>query len=53
MQLYAAVARSRLGMLEGSKLREQAEGWMSAQAIRNPARLSAMLAPGFADPTGT
>jgi serine/threonine protein kinase len=53
MQLYAAVARSRLGIIEGSKLREQAEAWMTAQAIRNPARLSAMLAPGFADPAGT
>jgi tetratricopeptide (TPR) repeat protein len=53
MQLYAAVARSRLGILEGNKLGEQAEAWMAAQAIRNPARLSAMLAPGFADPAGT
>jgi hypothetical protein len=53
MQLYAAVARSRLGILEGSKLREQAEAWMTARAIQNPARLSAMLAPGFADPTRT
>jgi hypothetical protein len=53
MQLYAAVARSRLGIIEGSNVRERAEAWMTAQAIRNPARLSAMLAPGFADPTGT
>lgn len=47
MRLYAAVARRRLGELEPSVLREQAEAWMIGQTIKNPARLTAMLAPGF------
>ena len=49
MRLYAAVARWRLGQLEGGTLRAESEAWMTAQTIRNPARLTAMLAPGFAD----
>jgi hypothetical protein len=51
MQLYAHVSRRRLGDLlddeEGRAMRRQADAWMSAQLIRNPANLTRMLAPGF------
>jgi hypothetical protein len=51
MQLYAAVARRRIGALQddahGRELRRQAEDWMAAQAIRNPTAFTRMLAPGF------
>jgi hypothetical protein len=53
MQLYAAVARRRLGQLlggeAGRELVRDAEAWMTDQGIRNPARWSAMYAPGFPD----
>jgi hypothetical protein len=53
MQLYAAVARRRRGQLlggpEGKELVQAAERWMLGQAIRNPARWTAMYAPGFPD----
>lgn len=55
MKLYAAVARRRLGALQadqrGRDLRQQAEEWMSAQEIKNPAGMTRMLAPGFPDMT--
>jgi eukaryotic-like serine/threonine-protein kinase len=55
MNLYAAVARRRIGALQGDapryELRRQAEAWMFAQHIRNPASMTRMLAPGFPDVT--
>jgi hypothetical protein len=51
MKLYAAVARRRIGALQddanGRELLRQAEEWMAAQTIRNPAAFTRMLAPGF------
>ncbi len=54
MNLYAAAARRRLGQLiggdQGRSLMAEADAWMTAQGIRNPARMTAVYAPGFADP---
>ena len=54
MQLYAHVARRRLGDLldddYGRKMRGQADTWMAAQQIKNPASLTRMFAPGFPSP---
>jgi len=51
MPLHAATANWLLGRLvggnEGQTLVDQAESWMRGQRIQNPARLTAMLAPGF------
>ena len=48
---FAAAARWRLGSSlggqEGQALVDQADSWMRSQAIRNPARMVAMHAPGF------
>ena len=53
MQLYAAVARRRLGALlkgeTGRELLRAADEWMAAQTIRNPVLMTRMLAPGFPD----
>ena len=53
MQLYAAVARRRLGTLQGGasghELKRRAEEWMAAQDIKNPVAMTRMLAPGFPD----
>jgi hypothetical protein len=53
MSLYAAVTRRRLGALlngdRGRELVRQADEWMAAQDVRNPALLTRMLAPGFPD----
>jgi eukaryotic-like serine/threonine-protein kinase len=50
MALYATVARRRRGELtggpSGERLIGQADVWMTGQGIRNPARMTAMLAPG-------
>jgi hypothetical protein len=50
MALHAAVTRLRRGELmggeAGSRLVAAADGWMSGQAIMNPARMALMLAPG-------
>jgi hypothetical protein len=51
MRLDAAAARRRLGEVlggeQGRSLVAQADSWMAAQQIRSPARMVAMLAPGF------
>ena len=53
MKLYAAVARRRVGALQdderGRELNRQAEQWMAAQNIRNPASMIRVLSPGFTD----
>jgi eukaryotic-like serine/threonine-protein kinase len=53
MALYATVARWRLGQLlgggEGYALVTAANEWLRAQQVREPRRLAAVLAPGFAD----
>lgn len=50
MQLHAASARRRRGQLttgnEGQLLRAEADAWMASQSIRNPTRMTGMLAPG-------
>ena len=49
MALHAAVARRRQGMIlggsEGTTLVEAADRWMTGQAIRSPARMTALIAP--------
>ena len=54
MKLHAAVARRRLGVLQdderGRALVDEADAWMAAQGIRNPARMARLIAPGFPDP---
>ena len=53
MHSYAAAARWRLGLSlagrEGQTLVDQADSWMRSQAVRSPARMVAMHAPGFLD----
>jgi hypothetical protein len=53
MALYATVARWRLGHIigggDGYALVTAANEWMQAQRVREPRRLAAVLAPGFAD----
>src|SRR5262249_43949375 len=53
MSLYAACARRRQGQVvgasQGEALIAQAETWMRAQGIQDPARMSALMAPGVAD----
>jgi serine/threonine protein kinase/tetratricopeptide (TPR) repeat protein len=53
MKLYAAVARRRFGALQddarGREQTQQADEWMTAQNIKNPAAMTRMLAPGFAE----
>jgi hypothetical protein len=53
MRLYAAAARRRLGQLlggdQGRGMIDQADVWMTGQGIKNPARVTAMLVPGFPD----
>lgn len=51
MLLHAAAARRMLGVAlggdEGRAQRDQADAWMTAQSIKNPARMAAAYAPGF------
>ena len=53
MALYATVARWRLGHIigggDGYALVTAANEWMQTQKVREPRRLAAVLAPGFAD----
>ncbi len=51
--LYAAVARRRFGQLlggdQGRALIAVADDWMTSQGVKNPVRMTAMLAPGLPD----
>jgi hypothetical protein len=48
MHLYAAAARRRLGQVQGNEtLVREAEEWMRSQEVRNPVRMTGMLAPGW------
>jgi len=51
MALYAAASRRCLGVLvggdDGRDLVRAADAWMTSESIKNPARMTAMLAPGF------
>jgi hypothetical protein len=53
MNLYVAVARCRLGALQGGEagrtLQRDGEEWMAAQSIKRPDFFTRMLAPGFDD----
>jgi hypothetical protein len=52
MRLFAACADRRRGQLahpQDARLVEQAEAWMRAQGIVNPARMCATLVPGVTD----
>jgi hypothetical protein len=53
MNLYAAVARLRIGELQRDSAGREKQGaaiaWMAAQNIKNPAGFTRMLAPGFPD----
>jgi serine/threonine protein kinase len=50
MALYAAAVRRRRGELtpgdDGRRMIEAADAWMALQKVRNPARMTAMVAPG-------
>jgi len=49
MRLHAAAARRRQGRLQGGdagqRLVANSESWMASQTIRNPDRMTNMLAP--------
>ena len=53
MGLWEWAARRRLGALiggdEGRDWVARADAWMAGQTIRNPARMTAMLCPGFSE----
>jgi hypothetical protein len=52
MCLYAAAARRRQGQRRGAPGQgrgDQAEAWMRGQKVASPARMTALLAPGFPD----
>jgi eukaryotic-like serine/threonine-protein kinase len=53
MALYATAARWRQGKLgggdEGKRLVAEAEAWLAKERIKAPAKMIAMLAPGFGD----
>jgi serine/threonine protein kinase len=54
MAIFSNPLRARLGELvggdEGRVLTGQAEAWLSAQGVRAPERMMAMLAPGYHPP---
>jgi hypothetical protein len=51
--MFAAAARRRLGALvqgdDGDQLAAAADAAMADQGIRDPRRMTAVLAPGFSD----
>lgn len=51
MSLYAAVARRCLGAVAegttGAPARAASDAWMTVQGVKDPAKLSRMIAPGF------
>jgi hypothetical protein len=51
MMLHATAARRRLGELldgeAGAAFLAEADSWYATQGVRNPARLTEMLVPGF------
>jgi hypothetical protein len=51
MELYATVARRRLGELiggdRGRELLAKTDMWMTKQMIKNHAKMTNLLAPGF------
>ena len=53
MKMYLAATRFRIGALQkderGRDLYRQAEQWMAAQNIKNPASMIRVLSPGFTD----
>ncbi len=53
MRSYAAAARRRLGKLlggeQGRSAVQEADAWMTSQGIKDPARMTALHAPGFVD----
>jgi hypothetical protein len=53
LRLIASAARRHLGRLQGGdagqSLVDQSDAWMSAQAVRNPARMAQCVIPGFSD----
>jgi hypothetical protein len=53
MRSYAAAARRRLGKLldgeQGRTVVHEADAWMTSQGIKDPTRMTAMHAPGFAN----
>jgi serine/threonine protein kinase/tetratricopeptide (TPR) repeat protein len=53
MKLYAMVARRRLGELinddRGRELTRQTDEWMNRQQIKNPAKFTDLMAPGFSE----
>jgi eukaryotic-like serine/threonine-protein kinase len=55
MKLYLAVTKRRIGALQddaaGRALKGEADQWMAAQDIKNPAAMTRTLAPGFPDPS--
>lgn len=61
MRVHAAAARRARGLLTGSLTDEgshhgdvaAAEGWLSDQGVRNPARLAALYLPGFSESAGS
>ena len=52
MKLHAAVARRRLGTAfkvdDGPDVLRASEEWMASEGVKDPDRITAMLAPGFA-----
>ena len=53
MKLYAAASRRRLGQViggeRGAELIAQADEWYRSQEVKNPERMTQMLAPGWQD----
>ncbi|HEV8062828.1 MAG TPA: protein kinase [Gemmataceae bacterium] len=51
MSLHAAAARRRLGQLlvdgRGRAMIQEAVAWMTSQGIKNPGRMTKLMAPGF------